>query len=82
MDKFLTEDQWEDIYQPGEILEEFPEGIDPSRIWTEIESDGYWSIAAGNHLVNRTGRYYVSAIPHDYDVFVEDELIPVSDEEE
>jgi len=82
-DRFLTEDEWEAEFKPGEVLEDFPTGVDPKFLWTEIESDGFWSIASGNHLVNRTGRYYVSEIEHDYDVFVdEEEHIPDNDEEE
>jgi hypothetical protein len=71
-DQFLTEDEWEERYKPGEVLEDFPEGTPAHRIWTEIESEGFWSLAPGTHLVNRTGRYYVSEIPHNFDVFVED----------
>lgn len=72
-DRMLTEDEWEEEFNPGEILEDFPEGTPANRIWTEIETDGYWSIASGNHLVNRTGRYYISEKEHDFDVFVEDD---------
>ena len=81
MFEIITEEEWEERYQPGEILEDFPEGTPANRIWTEIESDGCWSIVSGNHLVNRTGRYYVSKVPHDFDVATEDEF-PETDEEE
>ena len=80
-DRFLTEDEWELEFQPGNVLEDFPVGIDPKYMWTEVESDGFWSIASGNHFVNRTGRYYVSVLPHDFDVFVEEEEIPYDEEE-
>lgn len=73
MDRFLTEDEWIAEFKPGEILEDFPEGTDPKYLWTEIESDGYWSIASGNHFVNRTGRYYITEVAHDFDVFIEEE---------
>ncbi len=71
-DRFLTEDEWEAEFKPGEILEDYPVGTLVDRIWTEIESDGNWTIAAGNYLVDRTGRYYITEKPHDFDVFVED----------
>lgn len=81
-DRFITEEEWQEEFKPGDALEDFPDGTPANRIWTEIESDGFWSVAAGNYLVNRTGRYYVSDKPHDFDIFVEDELIPDNDEEE
>ena len=80
-DRHLTEDEWEAEFKPGEILEDFPEGTPANRIWTEIESDNFWSIGAGNYTVNRTGRYYVSEKPHDFDVFI-DQGEHVSDDEE
>ena len=79
-DRFLTKDEWEAEFKPGEILEDFPEGTPPNRIWTEIESDGFWSIGAGNYMVNRTGYYYVSEKPHAFDVFI-DEHVSYGEEE-
>ena len=72
-DRFLTEDEWIEEFKPGEALEDFPAGTDPKFLWTELDSDGHWSLGSGNYFVNRTGRYYVTEKSHNYDVFVQDE---------
>ena len=68
----IDEDDWYIEYDViDEILEDDPEGVEAKYVWTEIESDGDWVYAAGRHLVNRTGRYFVSRRPHDFDVIVD-----------
>jgi len=68
----IDEGEWYEEYDVmDEILEHDPENTPANRVWTEIESDGCWSYAAGRHLVNRTGRYFVSRKPHDFDVIVD-----------
>ena len=71
--KQLDYDEWYEEYDVvDEVLESDPAGKDAKYVWTEIESDGYFSWEAGRHYVNRTGRYMVSRKPHDFDAGVPD----------
>jgi len=53
-------------YQPGSLIDTNYqaeiEGIDASRIWTEVEEDGETLVFPGFRFVNRMG-YYIAAIP-------------------
>ena len=73
--KQITYDEWHKTYHPTteDALEDFPKGTSAEFLWTEIESDGHWTIASGNHFVNRTGRYYITKKPHNFMVDVNDE---------
>ena len=73
--KTIAQDEWYEQYIPtsDEPLEHFPDGIVPNHLWTELECDGVFTISSGNHFVNRTGRYWITVKPHQFDVDVEDD---------
>ena len=82
MFKTISYEQWEEKYRPTteEGIEELPKEFDPAYLWTELESDGIYSLSSGNHYVNRTGRYWFTEVPHEFDVAVEDDCFLVLDD--
>ena len=64
----MTQRQWEKIYKPiGKVdvsWNNFPQGYEPSKIWTVKDLDGKAFIVNGFHIVNSLA-YYVTEIPYE-----------------
>ena len=64
----MTQRQWEKIYKPISKLDvswfKFPEGYEPSKIWTIRDLDGKAFIVNGYHITNSLA-YYVTEIPYE-----------------
>lgn len=71
--KVISDDTWGKEYIPSYDVEGIPQDVLSKYIWTEVESDGNYSKLAGIHYVNRTGLYWVTENPHDFNVEVMDD---------